>query len=129
MILCASPDYLGRRGTPQTPDDLAGHNCLVSSDAPGSAAWRFADGTTAGRKIRISAGLWMNSPDALACAARDGAGIVRVPSWQVASDLAAGRLQRLLIGHEPAPTELHLTFEPSRLASPKIRAFVDYLVE
>lgn len=56
-------------------------------------------------------------------------GSSRVPSWQVASDLAAGRLQGLLIEHEPAPTELHLTFEPSRVASPKIRAFVDYPVE
>jgi DNA-binding transcriptional LysR family regulator len=71
----------------------------------------------------------MNSLDALVGAARDGTGIVRVPSWQVQSDLARGRLQRLLIDHEPAPTPLHLMLQPSRLASPKIRAFVDYLVE
>ncbi|MEH2521495.1 DNA-binding transcriptional LysR family regulator [Bradyrhizobium sp. AZCC 1610] len=66
------------------------------SDAPGSAEWRFADGSKAGRKIRISGRLWMNSLDGLAAAAKEGAGIVRVPS---------------------------------RLASPKITAFVDYLVE
>ncbi|WLA48383.1 LysR substrate-binding domain-containing protein [Bradyrhizobium elkanii] len=45
------------------------------------------------------------------------------------SELADGRLARLLIDHEPAPTPLHLMLQPSRLASPKIRAFVDYLVE
>uniref|UniRef100_A0A974A658 LysR family transcriptional regulator n=2 Tax=Bradyrhizobium septentrionale TaxID=1404411 RepID=A0A974A658_9BRAD len=129
MIVCASPDYLARRGEPRTPGDLAGHDCLVFSDSPGSAEWRFADGSKTGRKFRISGRLWMNSLDALVGAARDGAGIVRVPSWQVQSDLASGRLQRLLIDHEPAPTPLHLMLQPSRLASPKIRAFVDYLVE
>ncbi|MCP1829191.1 DNA-binding transcriptional LysR family regulator [Bradyrhizobium sp. USDA 4532] len=129
MIVCASPDYLARRGAPQTPVDLAGHDCLVFSDSPGSAEWRFADGSKTGRKIRISGRLWMNSLDALVSAAREGAGIVRVPSWQVQSELADGRLTRLLIDHEPAPTPLHLMLQPSRLASPKIRAFVDYLVE
>lgn len=129
MIVCASPEYLARRGEPRTPHDLAGHDCLVFSDSPGSAEWRFADGSKTGRKFRISGRLWMNSLDALVGAARDGAGIVRVPSWQVQSDLASGRLQRLLIDHEPAPTPLHVMLQPSRLASPKIRAFVDYLVE
>jgi len=129
MIVCASPSYVARRGVPETPQDLVRHDCLVFSDAPGSAEWRFADEAKVSRKIRISGRLWMNSLDALVGAARGGAGIVRVPSWQVEADLAAGRLQRLLAGHEPAPTPLHLMFQPSRLASPKIRAFVDYLVE
>ncbi|MGN1287433.1 MAG: substrate binding domain-containing protein [Bradyrhizobium sp.] len=129
MIVCAAPDYLARRGEPRTPDDLAEHDCLVFSDSPGSAAWRFADGSKTGRKFRISGRLWMNSLEALVNAAREGAGIVRVPSWQVQSELASGRLRRLLLDHEPAPTPLHLMLQPSPLASPKIRAFVDYLVE
>ena len=54
---------------------------------------------------------------------------MRVPSWQAEADLAAGHLVRLLADDEPAPVPLHLMFQPSRLASPKIRAFVDYLVE
>jgi DNA-binding transcriptional LysR family regulator len=82
MIVCASPDYLARRGTPETPGDLAHHDCLVFSDTPGSAEWHFAEDGKAGRKIRISGRLWMNSLDALATAAKAGAGIVRVPSWQ-----------------------------------------------
>jgi DNA-binding transcriptional LysR family regulator len=129
MIVCASPAYLARRGMPETPGDLAHHDCLVFSDVPGSAEWRFADDGKAGRKIRISGRLWMNSLDALATAAKEGAGIARVPSWQAETDLAAGRLVRLLADYEPAPVPLHLMFQPSRPASPKIRAFVDYLVE
>ncbi len=129
MIVCASPAYLARRGVPRMPRDLADHDCLVFSDAPGSAEWRFAESTKADRKIRISGRLWMNSLDALAAAAKEGAGIVRVPSWQVDADIRAGSLRRILADHEPPPTPLHLVFQPSRLASPKTRAFVDYLVE
>lgn len=87
MILCASPAYLARRGVPQTPVDLGHHDCLVFSDAPGIAVWRFTEGAKTDRRIRISARLWVNSLDALVTAAKGGAGIVQVPSWQVEADL------------------------------------------
>ncbi|MCK1515595.1 hypothetical protein IVB22_24175 [Bradyrhizobium sp. 190] len=71
----------------------------------------------------------MNSLDTLAAAAKEGAGIGRVPSWQARADLAAGHLVRLLADYEPAPVPLHLMFQASRPASPRIRAFVDYGIE
>ena len=72
----------------------------------------------------------MNSPDALAAAAKEGAGLGWVPSWRAEADLAAGHLVRAaLADYESAPVPLHLMFQPPRLASPKIRAFVDYLIE
>ncbi|XSC44305.1 LysR substrate-binding domain-containing protein [Bradyrhizobium sp. RDT10] len=97
------------------------------SDEPGSTEWRFADGSKAGREIRISGRLWMNSLDALAAAAREGAGIVRVPSWQAESDLAAGRLVHLVerwrgidaVGAQPASTykqNRYSILKPCRMA-------------
>ena len=62
----------------------------------------------------------MNSLDALAATAMEGTGIWRRPSWRAEADLAAGHLVRLLADHEPAPVPLHLMFQPSPLASPKI---------
>ncbi|WP_246820643.1 substrate binding domain-containing protein [Bradyrhizobium iriomotense] len=129
MIHCASPDYLARRGEPDTPADLAQHDCLVFSDAPGAATWRFGREAKGGMRVRISGRLWVNNLDALAAAAENGAGIVRVPSWQVEKQLAEGRLRRLLRAHEPAPAPLHALYQPSRLGSTKIRAFIDFLVE
>ncbi|WGD52534.1 LysR family transcriptional regulator [Bradyrhizobium sp. CB1650] len=52
MIHCASPDYLARRGTPQAPSDLVRHDCLVFSDTPGVAIWRF--GAKSASRVRIS---------------------------------------------------------------------------
>jgi DNA-binding transcriptional LysR family regulator len=129
MIVCASPAYLERRGVPQEPADLSRHDCLVFIDASGIAGWRFKDGAKTERRIRISGRLRVNSLDALVSAAKDGAGLVRVPSWQVETDIAHGGLQRVLVDYEPKPTPLHLLFQPSRQASPKSRVFVDYLVE
>src|SRR6185437_685958 len=128
MILCASPSYLQRRGVPRTPGHLTGHDCLVFSDTPGAGEWRFMEGGTTKCKIRVPARLWANSLDALVSAAREGAGIARVPSWQVAAEIEAGHLQQVLAEHDQPPTPVHLLFQPSRLASPKTRLFVDYLV-
>jgi DNA-binding transcriptional LysR family regulator len=129
MIVCASPAYLERSGVPQTPADLSRHDCLVFSDTPGIAEWRFKKGSKTEGRIRIAGRLWVNSLDAVVSAAKQGAGIVRVPSWQVEAEIAAGGLQRILLDFEPPPTPLHLLFQPSRLASPKTRVFVDYLLE
>jgi DNA-binding transcriptional LysR family regulator len=129
MIVCAAPDYLQRRGVPQAPSELSDHDCLLFSDTPGSAEWRFAMDGKSKCKVRLSGTLWINSLDALVSAARDGAGIVRVPSWQVAQDVAAGRLQPILTTYAPLPAPIHLLFPPSRVGSFKTRLFADYLVE
>jgi len=129
MIVCASPAYLERRGVPRAPADLKVHDCLVFSDTPGIAVWRFGRDQKAESRLRISGRAWANSLDALVTAAEDGAGIVRVPSWQVEAELAEGRLRRILREHEPAPTPLHVLFQPSRLSSLKTQAFVDFLIE
>jgi DNA-binding transcriptional LysR family regulator len=129
MIVCASPAYLERRGVPRAPADLKDHDCLVFSETPGIAVWRFGRDQKAESKVRLSGRAWANSLDALVTASEDGAGIVRVPSWQVETELAGGRLRRILREHEPAPTPVHVLFQPSRLASSKTRAFVDFLIE
>jgi DNA-binding transcriptional LysR family regulator len=129
MIVCASPAYLQRRGVPQTPHELSAHDCLVFSDTPGTGEWRFKAEGKVDSKIRLSGKLWINSLDALVAAAKEGAGIVRVPSWQVAQEVARGRLQTVLMDYERPPTTIHLVFPPSRMGSSKTRLFVDYLVQ
>ncbi|MEX3934015.1 LysR family transcriptional regulator [Paraburkholderia phymatum] len=128
MVVCAAPAYLARRGTPRAPEDLRKHDCLVFSDAPGPVDWRFQSGTTRSR-ISVTGRLWMNSLDALVSASIEGAGIVRAPGWQVAAHIEAGRLRPVLEKYAPPATPVHVLFERTKLSSPKIRTFVDYLVE
>jgi DNA-binding transcriptional LysR family regulator len=128
MVVCAAPAYLARRGTPRAPEDLRKHDCLVFSDAPGPVDWRFQSGTMRSR-ISVTGRLWMNSLDALVSASIEGAGIVRAPGWQVAAHIEAGRLRPVLEKYAPPATPVHVLFERAKLSSPKIRSFVDYLVE
>jgi hypothetical protein len=77
------------------------------------------EGGTAKCKIGVPARLWANSLDALVSAAKEGAGIVQAPSWQVVTDIEIGHLRQFLAEHDPPPTPVHLVFQPTRLASPK----------
>src|SRR5580698_2083497 len=126
LVVCAAPGYLRRRGEPATPDDLVEHDCLGFGDVPGVAEWSFQDGAMR-RSLRIPTRLCTNDFDALVSAALAGAGLVRVPSWQVAHYLADGRLRIVLEGCQRPPTSLSILTLRNRLLLPKVRAFVDFL--
>lgn len=126
LVVCGAPDYLRRRGEPARPDDLVEHDCLAFGDVPGVAEWSFQDGTVR-RTLRIPTRLCANDLDALISAALAGAGLVRVPSWQVAHYLADGRLRIVLGTYQRPPTPLSILTLRNRLLLPKVRAFVDFL--
>lgn len=128
MILCAAPDYLARRGTPQTPEELIRHDCLIFSEMPGAVEWSFQFPGIR-NAVNVSGRFSANNLDALVAAAISGVGIARVPSWQVSGDIAAGRLQRILADYERPPAPVHMVFQHTKLSSPKIRAFLDYVTD
>jgi DNA-binding transcriptional LysR family regulator len=128
MVVCAAPGYLARHGVPATPDDLRHHDCLVFSDAPGPVDWRFQmDGACV--RVSVTGRLWANNLDTLVAASVDGAGIVRAPAWQVVGEIGASRLRPVLPRYALPATPVNALFEGTKLSSPKIRAFVDYLAE
>jgi DNA-binding transcriptional LysR family regulator len=126
LVVCAAPDYLRRRGEPATPDDLLELDCLAFGDVPGVADWSFQDGAVR-RSLRIPTRLCANDFETLVSAAVAGAGLVRVPSWQVAHHLADGRLRIVLQAYLRPPTPLSILTVRTRLLLPKVRAFVDFL--
>ena len=124
-VTVASPDYLERRGTPDTPAALAGHELIMSTAVRNLAEWRYRmDGRE--HVVRYSPRLRINDTEAMLAAARDGFGIARALSYQVAPDLAAGRLLRLLPDYEPEGVPVHLVLRSSRHMPPRLRAFVDF---
>ena len=127
MVVCAAPSYLARRGRPTTPADLRQHDCLVFSDTLGPIEWRFQ--SPKGRiSVKVRGRLCVNNLDSVVSAAIGGAGIARVPSWQVSTDMSAGRLEALLTHYERPAAPVHAVFQHSKVSSAKIRAFIDYLV-
>jgi DNA-binding transcriptional LysR family regulator len=120
----ASPAYLKRRGTPRTPADLAGHEALLGTLA-GNTEWQFA-GARRGAPPRLNGRLRVDDVETRLRAAREGRGIAQLLSYQVADELAAGKLVRLLQAWERPPLPVHLLTKGRAHRAPKIDAFLDF---
>ncbi len=127
-VLVASPDYLAARGTPRTLSDLACHDAIFSSGRPVPVEWRFKEGAR-GRVVRLAPRLLVNEVEAALVGARMGRGIAMALSYQVADDLAAGVLVRLLPWHEPPPLPVQLVVPGGRHMAPRVRAFLDHAAQ
>lgn len=128
-IVCASPAYIERQGCPGTPAELASHACIMSNEAA-AEPWSFAQEPAARRQtlrnVSIRPRLIVNAAAAAIDSALDGYGITRVMSYQVAADVAAGRLVVLLQGYEPPPIPVHFVMQADRSITAKLRAFIDF---
>ncbi len=127
LMMCASPDYLARKGTPAVPEDLSQHECLSFSPAA-LAHWRMSDGDGSYR-VSVSGRLRVNHGQALRVAALYGLGIVLQPAILLEADVQAGRLVQVLAAHELPARPMSVVYLPDRYRSPKLRSFVDFLLE
>lgn len=129
MVLVASPDYLARRGTPRTPDDLDGHDCLRFSFRRSVDGWPFRIG---GRVVQrpVQGMFFGNSGEVVRRMALAGGGIARHGHFHVAGDLASGRLVELLADYNPGDGEdVHALYAAEDRSAARIRAFLDFLDE
>ncbi|MFL9997049.1 LysR family transcriptional regulator [Paraburkholderia sediminicola] len=128
LVLCASPAYLRRHGTPKTVADLARHNYLqYAGVAPLEIATATGNGTP---RVRLTGNLIVNHLEAQRVIVLQGAGIAMLGTEVIGDDLAAGRLVPLLVDDVP-PRELpiHVVYASRRHLSAKVRSFVDFLAE
>ena len=128
-VLCASPDYLERRGVPGTPADLAAHECLLLVGSQGRQdTWRLRDGDTE-VSVRVGGRIESNQGELLRDAAVAGLGIALHSTWHVSDDLRAGRLRVVLPDHPLPESGIHAVMPQRRLVPPRVRAFVDFLAD
>ncbi len=127
-LLCASPDYLDERGTPQTPQDLALHNCLVYSNELKPDSWRL-QGPAGVETVRVNGPLCADNGDLLRSAAVAGLGVTLLPSFIVGEDLRAGRLREVLADYCPPEISIYAVYPSRRYLSAKLRSFIDFVAE
>jgi DNA-binding transcriptional LysR family regulator len=129
IVPCASPEYLGRHGAPQSPDELERHNCFTYEYVTPRDLWRFRDPAGHERTVRVRGNLHSNNGDLLAEVAARGLGIVFEPAFIVGPEVRAGRLVPLLQDFEPAPMPIYAVYPSRKHLSAKVRLFVDFLLE
>jgi DNA-binding transcriptional LysR family regulator len=122
-VICASPDYLRRRGRPKLPADLSNHATLRYSLADDSWEFTESDALSPPSKFRC------NNGDTLREAAIAGGGLAYLPTFIVHEAVADGRLEVCLSGFEKDPIALYAIYPSTRHLSAKIRVFIDFLVE
>jgi DNA-binding transcriptional LysR family regulator len=126
----ASPDYLSRFGTPQTPDDLAGHEMvgLMSPETAEIIPLAFSvDGKP--RRLTLPANVTVTGPETNVASACLGLGLIQVPRYRIVSELASGALVEVLAGFPPTPLPVHVLYLPTRQLSPRLRVFIDWMAQ
>lgn len=126
-VLCASPDYLARRGEPATPEEIAEHDCIAFEGLQTYRSWtigRGANAVSVGIRPRYS----VNTASAVVEGAAAGLGIARVLSYQAAPAIARGVVRPILRDYWPDPSPLSLVYRPLQVLPLKLRAFLDFAV-
>jgi DNA-binding transcriptional LysR family regulator len=126
MMICASPEYLRRAGTPQSLADLASHSCLSHQVWHGRHAWQLDERVQQAWPVRPV--LVSNDGHALRAAAVHGAGLILQPEVLLAEDIAAGRLVPVLESFLPAARQVNIVYLADRRPQRKLKSFVDYLL-
>ena len=128
MVLCASPTYLARQGTPVHPSELVHHHILAYSYWSSRDEWAF-DGPDGVVVVKTTPCLRSNNGDTCRAVALAHEGIILQPSFMVGADLAAGTLVELCPGYRALEMGIHAVYSSRKHVAPKVRLLIDFLVE
>ena len=130
LIVCASPDYVRRAGSPKTPAELGSHACLTYSEIPVPDMWHFESTDGRPETVHVSGPLTASSAGFVHAIALAGRGIVFGPYFAFDADIAAGRLVPLLPDWRAIPVQsVHALYPHRSFVSAKVRTFLDFLIE
>jgi DNA-binding transcriptional LysR family regulator len=126
-LLCASPAYLARHGTPRTPADLARHQCISIHHGPDAyGLWRLSNGRRA-ESVKVAGAMTTNDGDIAVAWALDGHGILMRAEWDIAKYLRSGRLRQVLEQYATPPADIYAVYPQRHQKARRVTAFVDFL--
>ena len=126
-VLVASPEYLARMGTPQTPADLSAHRCLSYANF-GKSVWTLRrDAQTC--EVKVASHFSATEATALLWAAMAGGGIAMQPTYQANMHLREGRLQQVLPDWHLPAMQIYALYPSRKHLSPAVRALLDFLLD
>lgn len=125
-LTVASPAYLAQHPGPQTPEELAQHNCLLFTLLKQVDTWSFDDGRYS---VQVRGNVHSNNSEAIREMVLSGLGISLSPSWLYREDIDAGRVVQIMPKHTPSSLPIYAVFPANRRQSARVRTFVDFLAE
>lgn len=128
LVLCATPEYLRRHGTPAHPSELAGHAVMAYSLLSIGENWAF-DGPDGPVTVKITPRMRTNSGDSCRSVALAHGGIVLQPTFLVGDALRSGELVEVLPAFRSIELDVYAVYPSRKHLTPKVRLLVDHLVE
>jgi DNA-binding transcriptional LysR family regulator len=132
-LLCAAPAYLELHGTPNTPEDLAHHNCIdIQQGGEAYGVWRLAGMQGKDRKtesVRVNGNLTTNDGEVAVKWALDGHGILMRAEWDISMYLKSGRLVQVLPQYQTPDADIYAVYASRHQLSTRIRTFVDFALD
>jgi DNA-binding transcriptional LysR family regulator len=128
LVLVASPAYLAARGTPRRVEDLSRHATVVFR-MPTSGRrrpWQLREGRRA-LELHPAHRVQVNDGDGMVAAAVQGLGLIQIPDYMVADELARGALVEVMPALRPAPMPISALVPSLRLMPPRVRLVLDAL--
>src|SRR5262245_5171830 len=128
-VICASPAYLAKHGTPERPEELLEHNCILYTLVSQPREWRLTDEAGEVHVVPVNGTLHSNNGLVNREAALGGAGIVLLPTFYIGDQLRSGALKPILCKFRPLELGVYTVYPERRNLTPKVRAFVDFVAE
>lgn len=128
-VVCASPGYLNKHGTPTQPEQLVDHDCLVYTNLPDPTRWVCRDQN--GERIEVPVNITMraSSGEFLRECARHDMGIILQPTFLAAHEVRRGNLVPILQDYQWPISPAYAVYPPTRHLTYRVRTFIDFLVE
>ena len=130
-VLVASPAYIARHGAPDSLESLAAHRCLTFNQSAAATNWDFSLGGET-MSVKVNNAMSINSSESLRVCMLNGSGIALLPTFAVGPDIQSGLAVPLLTQYRPTGLVgdyLYAVYLENRFLAPKVRVFIDYLIE
>lgn len=127
-LLCASPDYIERKGLPETPEDLIQHEWIIFTLLPAPYHYTFTKNKKS-KNIKVKGRIKTNNGNAVRNLLLEGAGVAALSDFLVNKDLKKGKLIHLLPEYHIADAGIYAVFQSQHLQQAKVRAFIDFLAD
>ncbi|MES9992255.1 MAG: LysR family transcriptional regulator [Candidatus Thiodiazotropha sp.] len=128
-VVCASPGYLARYGTPKTPQALSDHHCLCYSNLPEPQKWRFIDNAGGKQSVRVENRMLANNGQIILEAAASGHGICISPTFIAYRTILEGRLVPILRDYKIPEATAYAVYPNRRFIPQRVRVLTEYFRE
>ena len=128
-LICASPAYLAKHGTPKVPADLAHHSCIgIRQGDEAYGIWHLQFGKKIDT-VKVRGNLSTNDGEIAVAWALAGHGVLMRAEWDIAKYLRSGRLQQVLENYQTSPADIYAVYPPRHQTAARVQAFVAFVSE